>query len=388
MNAIPRSSGELFRISADQIIHTYGFLTTVFSPSKLSVIFAGHFILCSSFHIRGGNAMKTVSAVIVASMMVLFVAFPARADVTNVATGAEVQLMGAPFFTGGWGGGIIVDPSTIVDGVFLPQGHQWDQGAVWWDSTDNQARWIEIKLDETYVIESLIAQVDDNDAYELYYWDLGLLDWKLLWHIPNYDIYNNIDLWGMQTRPNPYDNSERYLLATPVVTNAFLLKGDMTNSDRLFAVSEFQAFGAPYYRGVHVDIKPQSCPNPLNVVSQGVLPVAILGSADFDVTTIDPASVSIFGVNSIRSSYSDVATPYEPNAGQVGAYACTTAGQDGFLDLTLKFNSSVIVAALESSLGRPLVHGEIITIPVTGFLKEEFGSLPITGEDVVVIIRN
>jgi hypothetical protein len=332
--------------------------------------------------------MKKVSVVIVASMILLFVALSARAEVTNVAAGAEVTLMGAPFFTGGWGGGMVVEPATIVDGIFLPQSNQWDQGPVWWDSTDNQDRWIEIKLNNTYIIESLVAQVDDNDAYELYYWDLSLLDWQLLWHVPNYDIYNGINFWGMQTRPNPFDNNERYPLATPVVTNSFLLKGDMTNSDRLFAVSEFQAFGALYYRGVHVDIKPQSCPNPLNVGSQGVLPVAILGSADFDVATIDPASVSIFGVNSIRSSYSDVATPYEPIAGQVGADACTAVGQDGFLDLTLKFNSSAIVAALEGSLGRPLVHGEIITIPVTGFLKEEFGSLPITGEDVVVIIRN
>jgi len=34
---------------------------------------------------------------------------------------------------------------------------------------------------------------------------------------------------------------------------------------------------------VPVDIKPTSCPNPLNVKSRGVLPVAILGTADFDV---------------------------------------------------------------------------------------------------------
>lgn len=42
---------------------------------------------------------------------------------------------------------------------------------------------------------------------------------------------------------------------------------------------------------VPIDIKPQSCPNPINVKSRGVLPVAILGTAEFDVTTIDPASI-------------------------------------------------------------------------------------------------
>jgi hypothetical protein len=78
----------------------------------------------------------------------------------------------------------------------------------------------------------LIAQVDDNDDYELYYWDLSRNSWKLLWYIPNYNIYNGSDLWGMQTRPNPYDNSERYMLSSPIVTNALMLKGDMFNSDR------------------------------------------------------------------------------------------------------------------------------------------------------------
>ena len=41
---------------------------------------------------------------------------------------------------------------------------------------------------------------------------------------------------------------------------------------------------------VALDIMPQSCPNPLNAKSKGVLPVAILGTRgtpDFDVSTID-----------------------------------------------------------------------------------------------------
>ena len=49
-----------------------------------------------------------------------------------------------------------------------------------------------------------------------------------------------------------------------------------------------------------LDIKPQACPNPLNVNSQGVLPVAILGTEDFDVTQVDPASVRLAGVEPLR----------------------------------------------------------------------------------------
>ena len=41
---------------------------------------------------------------------------------------------------------------------------------------------------------------------------------------------------------------------------------------------------------VGVDIKPGSCPNPFNTKSKGVLPVAVLGTKDLDVTTVDWAS--------------------------------------------------------------------------------------------------
>jgi hypothetical protein len=67
---------------------------------------------------------------------------------------------------------------------------------------------------------------------------------------------------------------------------------------------------------VFVDIKPGSCPNPFNVKSKGVLPVAILGAEDFDVTMIDPSEILLSrdgieeGVPPLRWSYEDVATPF------------------------------------------------------------------------------
>ena len=39
---------------------------------------------------------------------------------------------------------------------------------------------------------------------------------------------------------------------------------------------------------VPIDIKPGSCPNPINVKSKGVLPVAVVGNSSFDVTQVDP----------------------------------------------------------------------------------------------------
>jgi hypothetical protein len=44
---------------------------------------------------------------------------------------------------------------------------------------------------------------------------------------------------------------------------------------------------------VFVDIKPASWPNPFQLKSKGVLPVAICGTEDFDVTTIDPETIRL-----------------------------------------------------------------------------------------------
>jgi len=44
-----------------------------------------------------------------------------------------------------------------------------------------------------------------------------------------------------------------------------------------------------------IDIKPGSEPNSINLGSAGVVPVAILSTADFDASTVDPASVNLAG---------------------------------------------------------------------------------------------
>ncbi|MHC4206765.1 MAG: hypothetical protein ACYSTT_19090 [Planctomycetota bacterium] len=115
---------------------------------------------------------------------------------------------------------------------------------------------------------------------------------------------------------------------------------------------------------VAIDIKPGSCPNPLNVKSQGVLPVAVLGTEFLDVSDVDVASVSLAGVAPIRFDYEDVATPFEGELCD-----CHEDGSDGYLDLTLKFDTQEIVAALGDvqdgeelplSLSVTLVDGTVI----------------------------
>ena len=153
---------------------------------------------------------------------------------------------------------------------------------------------------------------------------------------------------------------------------------------------------------VSVDIKPGSCPNPLNLnfVAHGqtevvtadnmaakadpgvkspkpVLPVAILGTEDFDVTNIDPESVVLEGAPAIRWSMEDVSTPLGDDAAMC---ECTEAGPDGFIDLTLKFYRIDIINALGE------VHdGDIVPLTLAG---ELYDGTSIEGVDCVVIVGN
>jgi probable HAF family extracellular repeat protein len=124
---------------------------------------------------------------------------------------------------------------------------------------------------------------------------------------------------------------------------------------------------------VVVDIKPRSCPNPLNVKSSGVLPVAILGTVDVNVTEIDPTSIRLEGVNAIRHSFENVAAP----AVDSSDCNCTEDGPDGFLDLTLKFKTQEIVNAIGN-----VNEGDVLVLELTGVLYDE---RPIEGTDCVLI---
>ena len=130
---------------------------------------------------------------------------------------------------------------------------------------------------------------------------------------------------------------------------------------------------------VPLDIKPGSCTNPLNVRSKGVIPVAVLGTYDFDVSDIDLTSVRLIDVAPLRSSMEDVATPFEPFVGKEDVNDCNDYGPDGFEDLVLKFDTQQIVVEL-----RDVEDGEKVVLTLTGVLKD--GTV-IKGEDILIILR-
>lgn len=131
---------------------------------------------------------------------------------------------------------------------------------------------------------------------------------------------------------------------------------------------------------VAIDVKPNSCPNPLNVRPNGVLPVAILGSATLDVSQLDPTLVRLEGVEPIGTpEIEDVAAPYLPITGRTGRTDCTTAGPDGFADLVLHFDAQAVAAALGA-----VSNKQVRVLELTGSFDPALGGAPIAGEDVVV----
>ena len=135
---------------------------------------------------------------------------------------------------------------------------------------------------------------------------------------------------------------------------------------------------------VYVDIRPGTCPNPVNTRSKGVLPVAVLGTETFDVNRIDPGTIRLSreGVDGevvpTRSGYEDVATLFEGDL-----CGCHKLKGDGNTDLALKFDIQELVRALRLKE----VAGVTVTLTVTGNLKEEFGGTPFQGQDCIQVSK-
>ncbi len=139
---------------------------------------------------------------------------------------------------------------------------------------------------------------------------------------------------------------------------------------------------------VPLDIKPGSCPNSFNRNSNGVLPVAILGSTELDVTQIDVESVRISRADGVGGSAAPNEGPPGPDStfGDSGTpfngepCDCHEAGGDGVTDLNVKFLSDEVVAALELA---DISHNDPVEVNVAGTLLD---GTPFEGTDCLRLV--
>ncbi len=130
---------------------------------------------------------------------------------------------------------------------------------------------------------------------------------------------------------------------------------------------------------VDFDVHPQSCPNPINVKSGGLTPMAILGSDSLNVNDIDPDTLKVNGFPIAKYAYEDVAGPYDgEQSEEASKYECWefVATEevpeylgDGHMDLTFKIKTK----DLELEKGEQYLE-------VTG---AKYDGTPINGKDVV-----
>ena len=113
---------------------------------------------------------------------------------------------------------------------------------------------------------------------------------------------------------------------------------------------------------VSIDIKPGSDPNSINLGSSGVIPVAILSTADFDAATVNPDNLMLAGAR-IRV------------AGRSGHTLCHSedTNGDGLLDLVCQFEND-----LDAQVGDSILVLE----------GETFDGTLIRGEDSISIVPN
>lgn len=110
-----------------------------------------------------------------------------------------------------------------------------------------------------------------------------------------------------------------------------------------------------------IDIKPDSDQNSINLVSAGVIPVAILSTSDFDALNVDPTSVSLAGASVKLVGKSD-------------KYLChqEDVNLDGFIDLICQIYTAQFFVE----------EGETTAI----LEAETFDGTKLRGEDVIRIV--
>jgi hypothetical protein len=129
-----------------------------------------------------------------------------------------------------------------------------------------------------------------------------------------------------------------------------------------------------------LDIHPTSCPNPINVDSHGLTPVALLGGPNFDLAKVELQSLRLEGVKPVKIQLGDVSRPVSDPTKECD---CTTEGPDGYDDLLLKFNTNELVAALGAARSN-----ETRKLTLTGNLFWDGTTQPFRASDCVRLIVN
>jgi hypothetical protein len=144
-----------------------------------------------------------------------------------------------------------------------------------------------------------------------------------------------------------------------------------------FAIAQLRYGIEGTSKAIPVDIQPLSCSNSLNFKAKGVLPVAILGTADFNVNDVDLSTIKLNGVPALaaQTKISEVAAPFAKSSD----CDCAVTGPDSYADVNLKFDVQALAQSLAGSM-----DGDQVTLTLT--MKTKDGK-DLEGKDCVIIKR-
>ena len=197
-----------------------------------------------------------LTAIALATVAATCAAGGARAD-TNIALGKTVSIVATdPDFNAGFVNDTAGNLQNITNGTILP-----DATGYWTSAAAAQAiEWngdgyvFQISLGSEYTIDGLIVDADDNDAYQLQYYNASTSSWDALYTAPIASVG-----YGIRTRPDYSDQSAEYSLSTPVTTDAVRIFGgysddnftyDGVGNQGGYAVAQVELFGIPAVGGV------------------------------------------------------------------------------------------------------------------------------------------
>jgi hypothetical protein len=274
----------------------------------------------------------------------------------TVTTSADMSLSTLLQYDGVWLAGDAVDNTVLIDYVRAGGNVYLSGGTGWGGPVAEAARWntflnaFGLSLQPEYNLVSYGQYLPIQSASPLF--------------------RNVRSLW--QYFGNSVDKLDPLNLDTQVLVEA--------QGKGLYATYGSQAIAVP------VDFKPAACTSALSVDNRSTVHVAVLGTAELDVRTIDPRSIRLLGVPALTSSISDIGTPVQPYIGRTQPSGCPI-GPDKRADLVLSFDSRAIVNAVKAALGHDPLNGDVVAVILSGFLKSQFGGHPILGEDLLTIQR-
>ncbi len=126
----------------------------------------------------------------------------------------------------------------------------------------------------------------------------------------------------------------------------------------LHAWTPARADSCPPHQPVTIDIKPGSDPAPINLNSTGVVPVAVLSTANFDASQFTPQMAHMM----------DASSPDMTCANTLLRYAYEDVNGDGRTDIVLFFNNQDLGLSSSSTAASLMAHGSYqgITLYITG----------------------